>query len=284
VNAVGGQDELVFDGMSLIATPDSHIRARAKSFEEQLLVCDIDVGETAHVRARDARRRKEKLDMRLSGIRVETIALSGVLKSKNADDGRRPAPLTLEPHLEDLEEVYRALVTATRDYVTKNGFEKALIGLSGGIDSALTYAIACDALGADRVLGVTMPSRFSSDGTRSDAEKIARNFGSQFISLPIESIFGCFTETLDEPFQGLPAGLAEENLQARIRGTLLMALSNKLGHIVLTTGNKSEMACGYATLYGDMAGGFAVLKDVPKTLVWQLARHRNRSSVNRRRS
>jgi NAD+ synthase (glutamine-hydrolysing) len=151
-----------------------------------------------------------------------------------------------------------------------------VVGLSGGIDSALTFAIACDALGPERVLGVTMPGPFSSAQTRADAARVAQNFGAELLELPISDVFRAYREVLAEPFSGLPAGLAEENLQARIRGNLLMAISNKLGHLVLTTGNKSEMACGYATLYGDMAGGFAVLKDVPKTLVWQLARHRNR--------
>lgn len=274
VNAVGGQDELVFDGSSFIAGPDARILARARAFEEQLLVCDVDAGEVAHLRARDVRRRREKLEMADAGIRVDVIQLDALPDRKAPAGADFACPV--EPVLDDLEEVYRALVTGTRDYVRKNGFQKVVVGLSGGIDSALTFAIACDALGPDRVLGVTMPGPFSSRETRSDAERIARNFGTEFLELSIGEVFQSYQQALAEPFKGMPPGLAEENLQARIRGNLLMAISNKLGHLVLTTGNKSEMACGYATLYGDMAGGFAVLKDVPKTLVWQLARHRNR--------
>ena len=271
VNAVGGQDELVFDGSSFIAGPDARILARARAFEEQLLVCDVDAGEVAHLRARDVRRRREKLEMADAGVTVDIVPL-------DAPPARPRAAWScpVEPVLDDLEEVYRALVTGTRDYVRKNGFQRVVVGLSGGIDSALTFAIACDALGPERVLGVTMPGPFSSVQTRADAARVAQNFGAELLELPIGDVFRAYREALAEPFSGLPAGLAEENLQARIRGNLLMAISNKLGHLVLTTGNKSEMACGYATLYGDMAGGFAVLKDVPKTLVWQLARHRNR--------
>lgn len=276
VNTVGGQDELVFDGMSMVAGPDSRIRARARAFEEHLLVCDIQADEVPHARARDARRRTEKYELQSAGVEVACVQLSSRLKSYGAPDNELSSAAVLTPPLEDLEEAYTALVTGTRDYVHKNGFERVVMGLSGGIDSALTFAIACDALGPDKVLGVTMPSQFTSDDTRSDAEVLAANFGSMLLTLPIEGIFGSFLDALEEPFQGRPRGLAEENLQARIRGTLLMGISNKLGHLVLTTGNKSEMACGYATLYGDMAGGFAVLKDVPKTLVWELSQYRNR--------
>ncbi len=274
VNTVGGQDELVFDGSSFIAGPDARILARARAFEEQLLVCDVDAGEVAHLRARDVRRRREKLEMAEAGVSVEVTVLEPP-PARRSRPPLDPASLLCAP-LGELEEVYCALVTGTRDYVRKNGFRKAVVGLSGGIDSALTFAIACDALGPDRVLGVTMPGPFSSAGTRSDAVLLARNFGAELLELPIGDVFRSYLDTLAAPFAGMPSGLAEENLQARIRGNLLMAISNKLGHLVLTTGNKSEMACGYATLYGDMAGGFAVLKDVPKTLVWELARHRNR--------
>ena len=190
-----------------------------------------------------------------------------------------PPPLAarIEPLLSREEEAYRALVLGVRDYVRKNGFSSAVIALSGGIDSALTAVIAVDALGADAVTGVSMPSRYSSEGSRDDAKTLADNLGIRYLTLPIEPIFADMLEVLREPFELFPSSstLPEENLQARIRGNLLMALSNRSGAIVLTTGNKSEMAVGYATLYGDMAGGFAVLKDVFKTFLYDLARWRN---------
>jgi NAD+ synthase (glutamine-hydrolysing) len=177
--------------------------------------------------------------------------------------------------LEPVEEIYKALVLGTRDYVTKNGFTHVALGLSGGIDSALVVAIACDALGAANVTGVTMPSQYSSTGTRSDAARLARNLGIEFLRLPITPVLAAYRRALAKPFKGLKEDVTEENIQARVRGTLLMALSNKFGWLVLTTGNKSEIGVGYSTLYGDMAGGFAVIKDVPKTLVYELARHAN---------
>jgi NAD+ synthase (glutamine-hydrolysing) len=180
------------------------------------------------------------------------------------------------PVLEPVEEIYRALVLGTRDYVTKNGFTHVALGLSGGIDSALVAAIACDALGAANVTGVTMPSPFSSAGTRNDAARLARNLGIEFLRLPITPVFAAYRRALAKPFKGLKEDVTEENLQARIRGNYLMALSNKFGWLILTTGNKSEIGVGYSTLYGDMAGGFAVIKDVPKTLVYQVAEHVNR--------
>lgn len=269
-NTVGGQDELVFDGMSVILGPRGNVVSRAPAFQEHLLISDLDILETARVRAHDTRRRRNKANLLERRVTVEAIALDGSLRAS------AQAPPSVTPPLDELEEVYQALVLGTRDYVLKNGFREVVIGLSGGIDSALTFAIACDALGSDKVLGVTMPSRFSSQGTKSDAQQVAENFGARFITIPIEPVFESFLQALAPEFGALPAGLAEENLQSRIRGTLLMGLSNKFGYLVLTTGNKSEMACGYATLYGDMAGGFAVLKDVPKTLVWELSRWRNR--------
>jgi NAD+ synthase (glutamine-hydrolysing) len=179
------------------------------------------------------------------------------------------------PSLERVDEVFQALVTGTRDYVRKNGFKRVVIGLSGGIDSSLVAAIAVEALGRENVAGVTMPSPYSSRGTRDDAQRLAKNLGIEFLRLPITPVFTAFKRTLAEPFKGLKDDVTEENIQARIRGTLLMALSNKFGWLVLTTGNKSEIAVGYSTLYGDMAGGFAVIKDVPKTLVYALSRHVN---------
>jgi NAD+ synthase (glutamine-hydrolysing) len=178
--------------------------------------------------------------------------------------------------LEPVEEIYRALVLGTRDYVTKNGFTHVVLGLSGGIDSSLVAAIACDALGAANVTGVTMPSQFSSTGTQGDAARLARNLGIEFLRLPITPVLNTYRRALAKPFKGLKEDVTEENLQARIRGNYLMALSNKFGWLVLTTGNKSEIGVGYSTLYGDMAGGFAVIKDVPKTLVYQISEHVNR--------
>jgi NAD+ synthase (glutamine-hydrolysing) len=182
------------------------------------------------------------------------------------------------PVLEPVEEIYRALVLGTRDYVTKNGFTHVALGLSGGIDSALVAAIACDALGAANVTGVTMPSQYSSTGTRSDAARLARNLAIEFLRLPITPVLAAYRRALAKPFKGLKEDVTEENLQARIRGNYLMALSNKFGWLILTTGNKSEIGVGYSTLYGDMAGGFAVIKDVPKTLVYQVAEHVNRKT------
>ncbi len=179
------------------------------------------------------------------------------------------------PASHPLAEVYAALVLGTRDYITKNGFEKVVIGLSGGLDSSLVAAIAVAALGPSNVVGVVMSSRYSSPGSVSDAERLAENLGIRLLTIPIEPVFRAYLETLSAPFSGTEAGAAEENIQARIRGNLLMALSNRFGWMVLATGNKSEMATGYTTLYGDMAGGFAVIKDVPKTMVYELARYRN---------
>jgi NAD+ synthase (glutamine-hydrolysing) len=184
------------------------------------------------------------------------------------------APVLAEP-LPRIDEIYRALVLGTRDYVRKNGFRHVVIGLSGGIDSSLVAAVAVEALGYQNVSGATMPSPFSSTGTRRDARRLAKNLGIEFMTLPITTVLGAYKRTLAPPFKGLKEDVTEENLQARIRGNLLMALSNKFGWLVLTTGNKSEYAVGYTTLYGDMAGGFAVIKDVPKTLVYEVARHVN---------
>ncbi len=267
VNLVGGQDELVFDGQSFIFNEKGECMARGKAFEEDLVVADVDLDRVFRARLHDSRRRKEKLR---SPDQVPRIAL-------------RPLPVQEKPALpprevtalEAVEEVYQALVLGTRDYVKKNGFRRVVVGLSGGIDSALVAAIACEALGPENVIGVTLPSPYSSAGTKADARRVAENLGIEFLSLPIPSIFKAYRRALVKPFKGLKEDVTEENIQARIRGTLLMALSNKFGWLVLTTGNKSEIGVGYCTLYGDMAGGFAVIKDVPKTLVYQLARHVN---------
>jgi NAD+ synthase (glutamine-hydrolysing) len=262
VNLVGGQDELVFDGASMVFDESGRLIARGKQFAEDLLVVDVDVRPAFRRRALDPRGRRR------------APALPEVLVS----GGQPAAPVVearVEPALEPVREVYEALVVGTRDYVTKNGFTDVVIGLSGGIDSSLVAAIAADALGPDHVVGVLMPSRFSSAGSVADAEALAAQLGIRTLTIPIESAHTAFLHMLEEPFTGLESGLAEENLQARVRGTILMTLSNKFDWLVLTTGNKSEMATGYSTLYGDMAGGFAVIKDVPKMLVYALCRDRN---------
>jgi NAD+ synthase (glutamine-hydrolysing) len=268
INMVGGQDELVFDGGSVVVNERGEVVARGRQFEEELVTADLDLDAVFRARLQDSRRRKESREQPAATPRT-------VLTPQPR--ARRPhsiVPAVAAP-LERVDEVFQALVTGTRDYVQKNGFRRVVIGLSGGIDSSLVAAIAVEALGRENVAGVTMPSPYSSRGTRDDAQRLARNLGIEFLRLPITPVFTAFKRALTEPFKGLKEDVTEENIQARIRGTLLMALSNKLGWLVLTTGNKSEIAVGYSTLYGDMAGGFAVLKDVPKTLVYELARHVN---------
>ncbi len=263
-NLVGGQDELVFDGGSLVYDENGHLLARARQFSEDLLVIDLDVRPIF---------RKRLLDPR---GRARAPLLPEVEVSASRGDAGPALVFRVETPLGVEAEVWDALVLGTRDYVRKNGFSEVVIGLSGGIDSSVVAAVAADALGAERVVGVLMPSRYSSPGSLSDAAALAANLGIRTLTVPIEPAHAAFTEMLAEPFAGTEEGLAEENLQARIRGTILMTLSNKFGWMVLTTGNKSEMATGYSTLYGDMAGGFAVIKDVDKTLVYRLARWRNR--------
>jgi NAD+ synthase (glutamine-hydrolysing) len=267
-NQVGGQDELVFDGASMVVSPGGEVLVQAAAFEEELLICDLDVEETFQARLHEPRRRKERTAASASVARVHVS--DEPLADKKPSVERRRAP-----SLGDDAEVYGALVLGTRDYLLKNGFQKAVIGLSGGVDSSLVAAIAVDALGEENVVGVAMPSRFSSEGSIRDARELADSLGIQLMTIPIEGPFTAFLDLFSEPFAGSEFGVTEENIQSRIRGLISMALSNKFGWLVLTTGNKSEMATGYATLYGDMAGGFAVIKDVPKTLVYRLARHRN---------
>ena len=266
VNQVGGQDELVFDGGSMAFQADGELIARGRQFEEELLVVDVDVRPVF---------RKRLLDPR---GRVVADPLPEVEVSGRADPTSRGEGEPLRPVAEPLSavaEVYAALVLGTRDYVRKNGFTDVVLGLSGGVDSSLVAAIAVDALGAEHVHGVLMPSRFTSDSSVSDALELAEHLGIEHRTIPIEGVHAAFLEMLNPSFEGLPEDLTEENVQARIRGTTLMALSNKFGWLVLATGNKSEMAAGFSTLYGDLAGGFAVIKDVPKTLVYDLCRHRN---------
>lgn len=270
-NLVGGQDELVFDGNSMVLDEKGRLIARGRQFEEDLVVVDLDVEAVFRTRLHDPRWRKEILLLKEQRWHETKIAVSEA-------PGSAPKPPLPQRELQVRDfpgDVYDALVLGTQDYVHKNGFEKVVIGLSGGIDSSLVAAIAVDALGASNVVGVAMPSRYSSPGSISDAELLAQNLGIKLITIPIEKVFQAYLEVLAQPFEGTEPDVAEENLQARIRGNLLMALSNKFGWLVLNTGNKSEMATGYTTLYGDMAGGFAVIKDVPKTLVYELARYRN---------
>ncbi len=253
LNMVGGQDELVFDGDSMVFAADGECLYRAAQFAEERFVVDVP----------------------LASHPVPPAAIRVTASSPHGEQTPRTPDPSL-PRMSDEEEVYTALVTGLRDYVQKNGFGEVVIGLSGGIDSALTAAIAVDALGPDAVWGITMPARYSSEGSWKDSEDLAARLGCRFDVIAIDSIFGEFLGALGDVFAGTPSGVAEENLQARIRGAVIMAMSNKFGGMVVATGNKSEMAVGYATLYGDMAGGYAVLKDVFKTLVYRLSEWRNR--------
>lgn len=249
VNMVGGQDELVFDGGSLVFGRDGSCILKAPSFTEDLYTLDLD------------------FDNPLDSGPVARIRIPRPIRPPLP-----PVNPSVAPELSEEEEILGALVTGTRDYIRKNGFTKVVIGLSGGVDSTLVAVVAVQALGKENVIGVTMPSQYTSEGTYTDAGKLARNLGIRFIELPIGEPFEAFLRTLSGIFADVPPDVTEENIQARIRGTLLMALSNKYGWLVLTTGNKSETATGYCTLYGDMAGGFAVIKDVPKTMVYRVCR------------
>lgn len=266
-NTVGGQDELVFDGCSVIVDRTGEIIARGKAFEEDLLIADLDAAAVGRARLTQGRKKSlppsvaaliDRFDVRLPARKSRSVVV--------------PA---LEPQLDRLDEAYRALVLGVQDYVRKNGFKRVIIGLSGGVDSALTAVIAVDALGAKNVLGVFMPSPYTSRASREDVAVLSRRLQIQVDTLSITATFNNYLRVLAVPFKGHRSDTTEENIQARIRGNLLMAYSNKFGHLVLTTGNKSEMSVGYATLYGDMAGGFAVIKDVPKTMVYELSHLRN---------
>ena len=270
VNLIGGQDELVFDGDSVVVGPTGEMLAEAQPFADELLLCDIETEQVFRARLHDARPRQNAREAPES-VR-KRVLVEGPLEAPD------PISAGLPVQHKDIEEVYAALVMGTRDYVRKNNFKHVVLGLSGGIDSSLVAAIAVDALGADAVTGVSMPSQYSSEHSKTDAAELARTLGIPMMTLAIKDVFDASVALLAPAFSGRAADLAEENLQARIRGNLLMALSNKFGWLVLTTGNKSEMATGYSTLYGDMAGGFAVLKDVPKTLVYDLCRWRNQQS------
>jgi NAD+ synthase (glutamine-hydrolysing) len=264
-NMIGGQDELVFDGDSILVSPDGEVLARGPQFEEALVVADVDLpAAPADVPAETS----------VDAGDGTTITIKPVVLAPAAEPKATEQPRAFWPRLCDTAEVYAALVTGTRDYVRKNGFRSVIIALSGGIDSALTTTIASDAIGADNVNVVLLPSRYSSDHSIIDAEDLVNRQGVRADTVPIKSIVEAFTTEL-EPLGFPPTGLPPENLQARVRGMILMALSNAAGHLVLTTGNKSELATGYSTLYGDSAGGFAPIKDVLKTMVWELSRWRN---------
>ena len=275
VNQVGGQDELVFDGASVVVDPSGEVVAAARQFGEEVLVADVDVatGPDAgggEVATGPGAGRGDVATGSAASRGASPIVISSSSRAEGQAE-RRTVAAVLDP----VAEVYEALVLGTRDYLAKNGFADAVIGLSGGIDSSLVAAVAVDALGADHVHGVAMPSRYSSAGSRTDAAALAANLGIDLQEAAIEPAHTALAATLAPLVGGEPTGLTDENLQSRIRGVLLMALSNAHGWIVLTTGNKSEMATGYSTLYGDSAGGFAVIKDVAKTLVYDLCRYRN---------
>jgi NAD+ synthase (glutamine-hydrolysing) len=272
-NLVGGQDELVFDGYSLVVDQDGELVARGSQFEEELIVCDIDPSTAQRVRLRDTRHRPASRTRR---FQIPTLATVETPVRHDAIEVGGPRAKPLEPDAE----VYAALSLGVRDYVDKNEFHQVVLGLSGGIDSALTACVAVDALGPERVVCVIMPSPFSSEETQQDARRLAGNLGVERFELGLEPPMRAYDEVLADAFVETESDLTEENIQARIRGNLLMALSNKFGWLVLTTGNKSEYSVGYTTLYGDMAGGFAVLKDVPKTWVYRLARYRNAAADN----
>src|SRR5688572_15219378 len=268
-NLVGGQDELVFDGGSFVLDESGEFLARGRQFEEDLIVVDLDVESVFRRRLRDPRRRQQNIQ---ESAPVAEFPLARQVRNRAPLEAHDVQPLA------DVEEIYQALVLGTRDYVRKNGFQKVVLGLSGGIDSALTACVAVDALGRENVTGVLMPSEFSSRGSIDDSEQLAKSLGIEVLTIPITDVYHSYNGALKSAFKGIKADVTEENLQARIRGTYLMSLSNKFGWLVLSTGNKSEISTGYCTLYGDMAGGFAVLKDVMKTTVFRLAEHCNRAA------
>jgi NAD+ synthase (glutamine-hydrolysing) len=277
---VGGQDELVFDGHSFVVDHTGQTIARAAQFREQLLICDVDLEAAATARVRAVGDRASARSPLGAGGPARVAVLPGLPPHAQAGaGGGAPGGPLAEPLGPVEAEIYAALGLGLHDYVVKNGFGHAVLGLSGGIDSALVACLAVDALGAERVSVAIMPSQFSSSATQADARALAAALGVQAHELAIEPVYDTYAETLGPAFEGHEHDLTEENLQARIRGNLLMALSNKFGWLVLTTGNKSEMSVGYTTLYGDLAGGFAVIKDVPKTLVYRLCAWRNSSDA-----
>jgi NAD+ synthase (glutamine-hydrolysing) len=276
VNMVGGQDEVVFDGASLVMDQNGHAIAEGPMFREELIVADVDLDEVFNARLHDTRLRKERA-MDENGP-LERVDLAMPMAGSAAGAAAAKPALAERPETPEsdpIAEIYRALVLGCRDYVRKNGFESVVLGLSGGIDSALTAAIAVDALGPEHVVGVSMPSQFTSSESETGAADLAKALGVRLLTVPIRDVMKAYESALTPAFEGKAADITEENLQARIRGNYLMALSNKFNWIVVTTGNKSETSVGYSTLYGDTAGGFAVLKDVYKTQVYELALWRN---------
>lgn len=268
-NLAGGQDELVFDGSSTVTDENGRLLGRMKAFTEDFAVFDLDTAGVHRKRLKDIRGRHEKNELAVP-FEMTVMDLGGRPRNKQ---GARLC--RIEPTMGPVESIYRALVLGTADYVNKNGFEKVIVAVSGGVDSALVLAVACDALGKDRVKGLYLPSQFSASISGEDAEALCQNLGVELFRLPIEGLFSQYRDLLKPVFKDLPFNTAEENLQSRIRGNIVMAFSNKFNWLVLTTGNKSEMSTGYATLYGDMAGGFAVIKDVLKTVVYDLCQYRN---------
>ncbi|HKH38918.1 MAG TPA: NAD+ synthase, partial [Rubrobacter sp.] len=264
-NLTGGQDELVFDGHSVVFDPEGRLVARAGQFREDLLIVDLYPDHSLMRRLHDPRPRKENTERAPEIVKVP----------RHESVAAEPVEPRIEPSLPEEGEVLEALVLGLRDYFRKNGFSRAVLGLSGGIDSSLAAAVAVDALGPQNITGVLMPSRYTSEGSNTDAAALAKNLGIDTQTIPIGPAFDAYKEMMEGAFKGLPEDVTEENLQSRIRGNILMALSNKFGWIVLSTGNKSEMSVGYSTLYGDSAGGFAVIKDVPKNLVYRVARYFN---------
>jgi NAD+ synthase (glutamine-hydrolysing) len=269
-NTVGGQDELIFDGHSCVLDDEGNVLARAPGFEEALLVVDIEPQEVIGRRLSDVRRRALAREReQIPPVEIIHVGSPGPSTNGNKAVGE------VVPFVDEIEQMRRALELGLGDYVGKNGFREVVVGASGGIDSAVTAALAAETLGPEHVHCVSMPSRYSSEGTRTDARRLAESLGCPFLEIPIGKIVDAFGESLEEAFAGAEPDLAEENIQARARGVLLMALSNKFGWMLVATGNKSELSVGYATLYGDMAGGFALLKDVYKTDVFHLARYLN---------
>ena len=264
VNQIGGQDELVFDGGSMVSGPDGQLLCNSKYFEENLMIVDIDIQEARNLRKKNITNNNPTPKLIIS-------------KVKNLNKRKEKLiPKINIIKIDQIESIYKALVLGTRDYISKTGFKKSIIGLSGGIDSALVTVLTTDAIGNNNIIAVNMPSRYSSSSSKKDSKLLCEKIGVEFIELKIENIHQSFEKSLSKIFEGTAQNVAEENLQSRIRGTIVMALANKFNYLVMVTGNKSEMATGYATLYGDMAGAFAIIKDIPKSLVYELAIYRNK--------
>jgi NAD+ synthase (glutamine-hydrolysing) len=278
LNTVGGQDELVFDGHSFVVNQDGEVITRGKQFKEDLLVIDLDIGKRMLNASRSTLRKKEAIKHVKYSVDKIIVPIKKSLRKDRDKNSAGKFSSKINQCLESLEEIYMALVLGTSDYVKKNGFKRVVIGLSGGADSSLVASIAVDALGKKNVMGLLMPSPYTSLESKEDVHALAKNLEINITEIPVNVIFKSYLASFKKPFKGFPADITEENLQSRIRCNILMAFSNKFGWLVLTTGNKSEMSVGYATLYGDMAGGFAVLKDIPKTLLYDLIKWKNKKT------